>query len=211
MEVLLIEDESLFGQVKAFLYKCYIQEFGWQVPSDNPSRIVFKESTEGLSLLTDDYDKHALWFAAVQANCIVACARLCTVDSNNLLELERYPEAREKLHLLLKEKEQLNIIELNREAISLKESKYEKPCLFLLEKIFTYCLQKGFSILTTTNMVNWLNIYDKISFPKLEGFSFKYHVEDKDEVVVYFAQKEDLIKMRNRIIECLNNMENYYD
>ena len=129
---------------------------------------------------------------------MIACARLCGHGSQELLELERYANARKSLSTLLLRKHTLNLIELNREAM---DPRYRNNHVYilLLRMMVNYCLEKNYTLITTTNMSEWVSIYNEIKLPKQNGFEFKYFNTDTDSVNVYFASCYDLHAILNKL------------
>ena len=195
-------------KARALLYESYIKHLGWEIAHDNPSNIKINHTEEHITL-TDDYDDLSVWFAINHEDDVIACARLCHNDTNGLLEIERYNNATQILEPLLSEKETLNIVELNREAIAPSYSdQREIYGLLLLKEIFEYCLLNGHSILTTCNIHDWVSIYDLISFKFLDNYTFKYCDSEPLPVMVYLATPKDIRRLLINIDSCLTTLEN---
>jgi len=75
--------------------------------------------------------------------------------------------------------------------------------LLLLQLVFTYCLEKKHSILTTSNLKDWVDIYNELSFVPLNGCSFRYSEHDKHPVSSYLAGRKLLISLRENTIKLL--------
>lgn len=200
MNPIIISDPEHLNKARSLLYYCYLEHLEWEIAHCNPSGIKIQQQGNG-AIISDDYDDLAIWFSVLNNNndddCI-ACGRLCHNDFDGLLEIERYHNARKSLKDILEKKKQLNIVELNREAVSPKYAENSKPYLLLLKSIFQYCLNKNHTILTTSNLVKWVEIYDQIGFKRLNS-TFKYFDAEPEPVVAYFACTHDIENMLKKI------------
>lgn len=189
---------------RALLYESYIKDLAWEITHDNPSNIKVNH-TDSRTLLTDDYDELSVWFSTSNKEEVIACARLCREDENGLLEIERYENARRSIKPILDQKEKLNIIELNREAILSSYSEHrELYGLILLKEVFEYCLDKNHTVLTTSNIPDWIAIYKLIAFEEIKEYTFKYFDSEPAPVQVYMATSNDLKKLLRNIDNRLN-------
>lgn len=192
------------NKARALLYESYIQHLAWEITHDNPSNIKICHE-DGHTTLQDDYDDLSVWFSISHGEEVIACARLCYEDDNGLLEIERYENARQAIGSILAKKEDLNLIELNREAIL---PAYNETgvyyALLLLKTVFEYCLEHNHTILTTCNISAWLAIYDIISLEKEEKYSFKYFDSEPHPVWVYLITPDDIKQLLVNINSCLN-------
>jgi hypothetical protein len=204
---IITDDKVIIKNIRAFLRDCYVEHGGWKIPASNPSKIR-EEIINNIKQLVDDYDYISTWFSLNYHNQLIACARLCGEDANGLLELERYQAAKQSLTFLFNKKREMNIIELNREAVHPWYFKTEVFFL-LLNNIFTYCVEKNYSILTTTSLSEWDEIYQYIGFPQLKDKSFKYHEEEPKSVKVFFADQTVLIKLVAKLQSFLKQGGNY--
>ena len=125
------------------------------------------------------------------------------------MELERYENATRSIKPLLDLKKELNIIELNREAI-LPQYSDQKDLygLILLKEVFEYCLSENLTILTTSNIPDWTSIYELISFKCLDDYTFKYFDSEPSPVSVYLAKPDDIRELLKNIHHCLESREN---
>ena len=204
---ILTEPECL-NNARALLYQSYIQDLAWEITHDNPSNIKIHHVDEHTTL-TDDFDELSVWFSISNKEAVIACARLCHEDENGLLEIERYENARRCIKPILDQKEKLNIIELNREAILPRYSEQrELYGLILLREIFEYCLAQNYTILTTSNIPDWISIYELISFKGMDEYSFKYFDSEPSSVSVYLATPGDIKRLLENINCCLNAHRN---
>lgn len=194
-------------KAKALLYESYIKHLAWEITHGNPSNIQINH-IDGLTTLTDDYDELSTWFSISHADEVIACARLCYEDQQGLLEIERYENARNILQPILLQKRTLNLVELNREAMLpfYGETKTYFG-LLLLKTIFSHCLSLNQSILTTSNIADWVVIYEMIGFKAIEEYTFKYFDSEPQPVLVYLAQPEDIRHVLKNIDHCLYVME----
>lgn len=194
MKPIIINEPEQLNQARSLLHCCYLEHLAWEIAHCNPSGIKIQQQGSR-TIISDDYDDLAVWFSVLNDNndCI-ACGRLCHNDSNGLLEIERYHNAKKSLKDILQKKKQFNIVELNREAILPKYAENKKPYLLLLKSIFQYCLKKNYAILTTSNLVKWVDVYDKIGFKRLNA-AFRYFDSEPEPVVVYFAHTQDIENM----------------
>jgi len=202
----ILSEPVCLNNARALLYESYIKHLAWEITHDNPSNIRINH-IDHHTTLTDDYDDLSIWFSINHENEVIACARLCREDSNGLLEIERYSNAVESIKPLLEKKAELNILELNREAI-LPWYTGHKPyyALLLLKNIFEYCVRHKYTILTTCNIEEWLSIYDMISFEYLDNYTFKYFDSEPLPVLVYLATPADLEILINNIDRCLGKI-----
>jgi hypothetical protein len=189
--------------VQAFLYDYYINELNWSFPDDNASGLK-KSKCDGKRILVDDYDSASIesslfYVEESKTSEIVASARICKADENNLLELERYEDAQRCLKPYFENKDELNIIELNREAILPAFSVDWRVYLTLLRKVFAYCSEHNYSILTTTNFLEWKQVYSLINFTNLKNCQFKYTDTDPESVDSYFAKHDTVGNIVNNI------------
>lgn len=195
----IIEDLYTLGKAKILLYEYYIENLKWDVPPDNNSGIKIKK-TDQYNKLVDDYDHYSIWFSVVnEKNDVITCARLCKEDPEGLLEIERYFQAKQQLQAVLNSKKELNLIELNREAILPGYPDNKVASLLLLECIFTYCKKYHYSVLTTTNIPEWLALYNSLPFPRLDDCQFSYAETDPKPVEVYFIEHYHLDNIINKI------------
>lgn len=194
----IISDAKNISNEQVLLYECYIRHFAWEITHSNPSNIRI-EHVEGLTLLADDYDSISVWFSIKNKDKLLACARICFEDESNLLEVERYSNAKEFLQPILKQKNFLKIVELNREAILASHVHEKKICLLLLKAIFEYCFNNNYSILTTSNIPEWVDVYKIISFNNIPQYTFKYFDSDPSPVLVYFATPPEIKKLIQHI------------
>lgn len=198
MNPIMITEVEHLNKARSLLHNCYLEHLEWEIIHSNPSGINVQKQSNW-NIISDDYDELAVWFSVLNdENECVACGRLCHKDSNGLLEIERYPHVRKLLKDILEKKHEFNILELNREAILPKYAENPIPYLLLLKLIFQYCLNKNHSILTTSNLSQWVTMYDQLGFKRL-NISFKYFDSEPEPVVVYFAQKFDIVKMLEKI------------
>lgn len=201
----IIEDIDTLEKVRVLLYEYYIEKLKWEVPSDNDSGIKIK-NTDQKNKFFDDYDDCATWFSVANQNDeVVACARLCREDKEGQLEIERYSQAKQRLYSVLNAKKQLNLIELNREALLPDYSDNKMISLLLLKYIFNYCLKHNYSVLTTTNIPEWLTLYNSLPFTKLDDCQFRYAVTDPKPVEVYFIEYTKLDNILHKINFYLEN------
>jgi hypothetical protein len=203
MNPIIVNELGYLNKVRSLLHQCYLEHLEWEICQSNPSRIQIQQQ-DGKLIISDDYDDLAVWFSVVNDNddCI-ACGRICHNDVDGLLEVERYSNAKRSLKEVLHKKNQLNIVELNREAVLPEYANNNKPYLLLLKSIFQYCLNKNYTILTTSNLTQWVNIYDKIGFNRLNA-PFRYFDSEPEPVISYFANKCDIKNMLSKINRFLN-------
>jgi hypothetical protein len=197
-----IRNKQFVSKAQALLYEHYIKELHWNISHNNQSGLRIEKAGKICRVL-DDYDKCSTWFSTRLNNQLVSCARLCKNDENGLLEIERYSAATKSIKEILSYKEDLNLIELNREATSTNHPLRKASQLLLLKLIFTYCIDHSYSILTTSNLKDWVEIYSHLSFPLLSEKSFKYSEFDNEPVNVYLAKKNDIEKMLKKITNFL--------
>lgn len=203
----IISDPNTLHQAKILLYKYYIEALKWEIPLDNCSGLKI-QGKDSQAQIIDDYDDHSAWFSSVnEYGNVLACVRLCKNDSNGVLEIERYNTAKKQLQSILNLKAKLNIVELNREATLFPLANNQAHGLLLLKAVFYYCLKYRHSILTTTNITEWLKLYDSLLFPRLRNSQFKYSENDPAPVEVYFAKTDAIAKMLNKINNLLKNSE----
>jgi hypothetical protein len=194
-----IEDVNTLEKAKTLLYDYYIETLKWDIPTDNYSGIKIKKICQQKKFY-DDYDDYSIWFSVTnEINDVVACARLCKEDTAGLLEIERYSEAKQRLRSILNLKEQLNLIELNREAILPCYPDNKVSGLLLLKLIFNYCLKHKYSVLTTTNISEWLTFYNCLPFTRLHHCQFRYVETDPNPVEVYFINYKNLNNILTKI------------
>ena len=203
-----IEDVHTLGKAKTLLYEYYIEKLKWVIPTDNYSGIKIKKTCQQKKFV-DDYDDYSTWFSVKNENDeVIACARLCKEDIGGLLEIERYSEAKRLLHPILNLKKQLNLIELNREAILPSYPANKIASLVLLRFIFNYCLKHNYSILTTSNIPEWLKLYNSLPLTRLDHCRFRYTETDQNPVEVYLIKYENLNNVLNKINFYLKNVKN---
>ncbi|HRD70193.1 MAG TPA: hypothetical protein PK657_08600 [Legionella sp.] len=196
------------NNARALLYESYIKDLAWEITHDNPSNIKIHHMN-GHTTLTDDYDDLSVWFSISNKEEVIACARLCREDDQGFLEVERYENARKVIRPILDQKEKLNIIELNREAILPGYSEQrELYGLILLREVFEYCLSRNQTILTTSNIPDWIAIYDLICFKEIEEYTFKYFDSEPLPVSVYLATPSDIRQLVQNINVCLEEHTN---
>lgn len=199
----ILSEPSCLNNARALLYKSYVKHLSWDIVDNNPSNIKINQCNHQITL-TDDYDDLSVWFSVVLNNQIISCARLCGEDSNGLLEIERYENARNTIQPILDKKNELNLIELNREAILPEYSPHKELFgLLLLKRIFEHCLLKNQTLLTTCNISDWTSIYSLIDFKPLTNYSFKYFSSEPLPVQVYLATPEEYIRLIKKINQCL--------
>lgn len=205
MHSIIVNKIDYLNSARSLLHHYYLEHLEWEILHGNPSGIKIQRKNNQ-TIISDDYDDLAIWFS-VQGdnNECVACGRLCYNDSKGLLELERYANARKSLQDILLQKKELNIIELNREAVLPKYVENNEPYLLLLKLIFEYCLKKGHSILTTCNLVEWMKIYDQIEFQSLKA-TFKYFDSEPEPVKIYFAPFNEIEKILDKICFLLKEL-----
>lgn len=200
-----IKDIYTIGKAQTLLYEYYIEKLKWDVPPNNDSGIKIKKTNQ-YHQFVDDYDPYSTWFSvANKKNAVIACARLCKEDADGLLEIERYHQAKQRLHTVLSAKKELNLIELNREAILPGCPDNKVASLLLLDCIFNYCQTHGYSVLTTTNIPEWLALYDSLPFTKLDDCQFRYAETDPKPVEVYFIEHKNLKSLLAKINLYLKN------
>lgn len=199
----ILTDPKCLTNARALLYESYIKDLAWEITHDNPSNIQVNHT--GLqTTLTDDYDSLSVWFSISNKEEVIACARLCRDDENGLLEIERYDNAKRCIGPILNQKEKLNIIELNREAIlPTYSAQRELYGLILLKEVFEYCLSKNHTILTTSNIPDWIAIYKLIEFEEIKAYTFKYFDSEPAPVLVYLATPNDIKALLLNIDNCL--------
>lgn len=203
----MIENIYTLEKAKNLLYEYYIEKLKWDISTDNYSGIKI-EKTSQQNKFVDDYDDYSIWFSVTnESEDVVACARLCKEDTKGLLEIERYSEAKRLLHSILNSKKQLNLIELNREAILPDYSRNKVASLILLKSIFNYCQKHNYSVLTTTNIPEWLTLYNSLPFTRLYDCRFKYAETDLKPVEVYFIENKELKNILNKINFYLNDVK----
>ena len=191
--------DLLIRDSRALLHDYYVEHYGWNIPSESPSGLKVKVLNKK-KILTDFYDQHSIFFSVVNGNNdMVSCARLCAGDRKNCLEIEKYENAKRRLQYIFSKKSEFNILEMTREGIKLNYLNDQKPYLLLLYEIFQFCLNGNYSLLTTTNLIEWENIYKYIGFPKLTNVGFKYFDHEPAEVSVYFALNNQIQKIFERI------------
>lgn len=200
----LLTNPSCLVKAKALLYESYISHLAWEIVHENPSNIQISHHNNQ-TILTDDYDELSSWFALKHDNNIIACARLCYEDNKGLLEIERYENAVRILNPILSKKKSLNLVELNREAILPSNRMRSFYALILLKNIFLHCLSNNYSVLTTSNIPEWVSIYKMIRFTPLDEYTFRYFDSEPKPVLVYLATSEDLLRLLQNIDYCLNN------
>lgn len=206
----IIEDVYVLEKAKTLLYEYYMEKLKWELSADNYSGIRIKKTCQKKKLI-DDYDDCSIWFSVTnENNDVVACARLCKEDARGLLEIERYSEARQLLRPILNSKKQLNLIELNREAILPNYPDNKVTALLLLNSIFNYCLKHNHSVLTTTNIPEWLTLYNSLAFTRLDHCQFRYAETDASPVEVYFLKYSNLNNMLTRIDFYMKNNSFYH-
>lgn len=200
-----IEDVHTLGKAKTLLYEYYIEKLKWDIPTDNYSGIRIKKTYQQKKFV-DDYDDYSIWFSVTNENDdVIACARLCKEDTGGLLEIERYSEAKQLLRPILNSKKQLNLIELNREAILPDYPDNKVISLVLLNFIFNYCLKHNYSVLTTTNIPEWLTLYNSLPLTRLYHCQFRYAATDPSPVEVYFIKYRSLNNVLTKINFFLEN------
>lgn len=205
-----IEDLYTLEKAKTLLYEYYIEKLKWDIPIDNYSGIRIKKTCQQKKFV-DDYDDYSIWFSVTnENNNVVACARLCKEDTAGLLEIERYGEAKQLLHPILNSKKQLNLIELNREAILPDNPDNKVAGLVLLKFIFNYCLKHNYSVLTTTNIPEWLTLYNSLPLTRLYHCQFRYAETDPNPVEVYFVENRSLNNILNKINSYLEK-DNFFN
>lgn len=188
----IIEDVYTLEKAKTLLYEYYIEKLKWDISTDNCSGIMIKKTCKQKKFM-DDYDDYSIWFSVSNENDdVVACARLCKEDTGGLLEIERYSEAKQRLRTIFNSKRQLNLIELNREAILPNYPDNKVTSLLLLKSIFSYCLKHNYSVLTTTNISEWVTLYNSLPLTNLYHCKFKYAETDPNPVEVYFIKYSNL-------------------
>lgn len=203
-----LTEQTCLNNARALLYESYIKDLAWEITHDNPSNIKIHHIDEHTTL-TDDFDELSVWFSISNKDEVIACARLCSEDENGLLEIERYENATRSIKPILDQKEKLNIIELNREAILPGYSEQrELYGLILLREIFEYCLSHNYTILTTSNIPDWISIYKLISFEEIDKYTFKYFDSEPLPVSVYLATPIDIRRLLENINYCLNEHRN---
>lgn len=106
---------------------------------------------------------------------------------------------------ILNSKKQLNLIELNREAILSDNPDNKVASLVLLKFIFNYCLKHNYSVLTTTNIPEWLTLYNSLPLTRLYHCQFRYAETDPNPVEVYFVENKSLNNILNKINSYLKN------
>ena len=198
MNPIIINSSVDLDKARSLLHSCYLEHLEWEITHGNPSGIKVQKNSNQ-TIITDDYDDLSTWFSVLEEQKPIACGRLCYEDSDGLLEIERYSNARKSLKNLLIKKTDLNIVELNREAILPKYINNKKLYFLLLESIFKYCLEKHQAIITTTHFENWIEIYGDIGFPRLDGLEFKYHDSEPSPVLVYFSDSQHIRVLLKRI------------
>ncbi|MBA2650992.1 MAG: GNAT family N-acetyltransferase [Tatlockia sp.] len=204
----ILTEPTCLNHARALLYESYIKDLAWEITHDNPSNIKINQE-DGLTTLTDDFDDFSTWFSIRNEDEVIACARLCKEDESGLLEIERYENARRALKPILDHKEKFNIIELNREAIIPRYSEqWELYGLIMLKDIFEYCLSQNHTILTTSNIPDWISIYRLISFKKRDEYTFKYFDSEPLPVSVYLALPTDIKRLIENIDSCLKERRN---
>ncbi len=181
------------------LYDYYVTHYGWDIPENNPSGLKVINTLQK-PCLTDFYDEKGIFFSIKDlcGECICS-ARLCGTDEDKILDLENYPSAVSALSPILQEKTKTKLVELNREAIRLDYVKDKKVYLMLLLNIFIYCEEHGFSLITTTILKEWCDIYTSIGFFEKENLKFKYFSTELIPVNVYHASLEEVIEIKNTI------------
>lgn len=205
---------EFINQSRHLLHEYYVNELGWQIQKHNASKIkIISNNTSDIprNILVDDYDSISTWFVGLKGQSVIACARLCGDDNNGLLEAERYSEARLNLSHIFAKKKNLNLIELNREAIHIEYRNYE-VYLLLLKIILQHCISNKQSILMTTCHPDLIYLYKLISFPKMEHASFKYDSSEPVPVNVYLADfnsNHHFTMLKN--INYFLNLEETYD
>lgn len=198
MNPIMINEPEQLDKARSLLHHCYLEHLKWEIEHSNPSGIKIQQRGSH-TIISDDYDDLAVWFSVLNdTNDCIACGRLCHNDPNGLLEIERYHNAQKSLKDILQKKNEFNIVELNREAVLPKYAENKKLYLLLLKSIFQYCLKKNYAILTTSNLTNWVDIYDKIGFKRLD-VTFRYFDSEPEPVIVYFAYNHDIENMLNEI------------
>lgn len=204
----ILTEQTCLDNARALLYESYIKDLAWEITHDNPSNIKINH-IDNHTTLTDDFDELSVWFSISNNDEVIACARLCSEDENGLLEIERYENARQCIKSLLDQKEKLNIIELNREAILPGYSEQrELYGLILLKEVFEYCLSNNYTILTTSNIPDWIAIYELISFEEIDEYTFKYFDSEPLPVAVYLATPADIKRLIANINSCLEVHKN---
>lgn len=198
MNPIMINESENLNKARSLLHHCYLEHLEWEIAHNNPSGIKI-QNKNNQTIISDDYDDLSIWFSVLNEGDCITCGRLCHDDANGLLEIERYPNAKKTLHNIFKRKNELNIVELNREATLPKFVNDEKPYLLLLKSIFEYCIEKKHAVLTTSNLPKWVDIYEKIGFQQLEGAAFKYFDSEPVPVTVYFADNSNIKDMCKKI------------
>ena len=196
-------------KARQLLYDCYVKKLQWEIVADNPSGIRMETRDNALAIV-DDYDSCSTWFSVTQEKETVACARICKEDTKGRLEVERYASARLSLRPVLNLKHALKLVELNREAMATHCIANKTIGFSLLRAIFTYCLEHDYTVLTTTPITEWVELYEDIGFPKLETCAFKYFHLDPCPVAVYFAQHIDMQRMLQKIDTLMHSKEKSY-
>ncbi|KTC76037.1 hypothetical protein Lbir_0106 [Legionella birminghamensis] len=202
----ILQNPKCLTRAQSLLYSSYVKELGWQINPQNPSNIQVIEQDNRL-LLVDDYDDCSTWFAIYHHHTMMACARLCHDDANGLLEIERYENARKALEPILRQKQTLNLVELNREAIIPLVCGH-KPyyALKVLKAVFQHCIAHEQSILTTCNIKEWVALYDLIGWQPIPDYTFKYCQSEPAPVSVYLATPSELIELTSAISDCLSGL-----
>lgn len=205
MTSIIFNDHTTLNEARSLLYQCYFEHFSWEIAHENPSGIkILRDHYQ--SILCDDYDQIAKWFVAFEQKVCVACIRLCVSDSKGLLEIERYENAKAQLKHLFNQKQTINLIELNREAILPNHCHQESTMLLLLKSVFEYCLKNKHTLITTTNLPEWVKIYDKIELNKL-NITFKYIDSEPKPVFTYLANLDNIAKVIKNINLKLDSLE----
>jgi len=197
---------KMLNQARSLLYHYYVEVCGWKIYKDNPSGIRIEKSKEGF-MLNDDYDEQSIWFLLYLKQHPIGCIRICGSGPQNILEMEKYANAQNRLKHIFSQRKQLNLVEFNREVV-LPQYVCNESLLSLLEAPLIYCLQKNCSILTSCVFKEWYTIYTMLGFKRLTESQFKYHDTDPNYVDIFFTKNSSLSEIVSNIALLSNSSSN---
>lgn len=177
---------ELIDEASALLYKVYIEQMKWHFNPDNPSQLRI-ETRKNHKLLIDRFTERAIWFGAFDDDQLVGCARLCSVDENNQLEIEGYPSS-QPIFQCLSQDAKNSYFEITKVATHPDYvGKGIVKRLFLT--LFNYCEETQHSAIACTHHGYLKALFKKIEFPLKIESAFNYEPQDSAPVNFYFADK----------------------
>ncbi|HMT03571.1 MAG TPA: GNAT family N-acetyltransferase, partial [Burkholderiales bacterium] len=202
IKVKILNTPELIEDACALLYEVYIEECSWKFKIDNPSQLRI-EVKNNRKLLKDRFTDYATWFGAFDEDELIGCGRLCGVDKQNKLEVEKYKSSKVINKYLPQNKDYC--FEITRVAVRKKYAgRGAVKRLFLA--LFKYCEANHCSIIACTFNGYLKYLFKKIEFPLLIENAFKYETHDLNPVNFYFAEYEKSeIKYMIKFLEALFN------